>query len=357
MSAADLWQRLQVDGLVEGDHAIPDRIASPWFVRVMLGIAGWIGAFFLLASVGMAFVFVMENGVAAFLLGLACCGTALLLFRAFDGNDFAEQFGLAISLAGQVMIVIGLAQLLPTGEAPFYFVIAAAEALLLVAVPNLLHRALAAAGAALAFAMGMSLLSLHGLAAPILCLGLALIWLEPRLWAAGGSLWRPIGYGLVLALLLVETSGLFDQPGWWGMREGADAWMVRNGPWLGRGATAAILVWVAVRIAARESRDLASRTVLIAGAAAALFGLLALPAPGLASALLVLVLGFAAGNRPLAALGILALFGFVSHFYYSLASTLLEKSGLLAVTGLVLLAAYAALRRFHPAPAAEAEHA
>jgi uncharacterized membrane protein len=93
---------------------------------------------------------------------------------------------------------------------------------------------------------------------------------------------------------------------------------------------------------------------MIAGAAAALFGLLALPAPGLASAMLVLLLGFAAGSRLLAALGILALLGFVGHYYYSLHATLLEKSGLLALTGLVLLAAYAALRRFLPAePAGE----
>jgi uncharacterized membrane protein len=73
-------------------------------------------------------------------------------------------------------------------------------------------------------------------------------------------------------------------------------------------------------------------------------------APGLASALLILLLGFAAGSRILAALGILSLLGFVAHFYYSLHASLLEKSGVLALTGLSLLASHFLLRRLFPAP-------
>jgi uncharacterized membrane protein len=79
-------------------------------------------------------------------------------------------------------------------------------------------------------------------------------------------------------------------------------------------------------------------------------------APGLGSALLILLLGFAAGNRILMAFGVLSLLGFVGHFYYSLHSTLLAKSGLLAATGLCLLTAHFFLRRGDPT-AAEVKHA
>ena len=89
--------------------------------------------------------------------------------------------------------------------------------------------------------------------------------------------------------------------------------------------------------------------------AAVLFGLLALNAPGLTTALLVLLLGFAAGNRILLALGIIGLFLFVGHFYYSLHATLLAKSGMLALTGVLLLGAWLLLRR--NTPATEAAHA
>jgi uncharacterized membrane protein len=60
------------------------------------------------------------------------------------------------------------------------------------------------------------------------------------------------------------------------------------------------------------------------------------------------VVGFANGNRVLIGLGIAALVGYLSHYYYSLQATLLEKSVLLMCTGLVLLAARFALHRWWP---------
>ena len=358
MTAAALWERLQADGLVDGDCPAPERPPSPWFVRVMLGIAGWIGAGFLLSFVGAAFAFIMDGAAPAFILGAALCGGAFALFRAFDGNDFVEQFALAISLAGQVLIGIGLGQALDADGPAFYFGLFLVEAALALAIPNFLHRVLAAAGAAVALALGIALLELHGLTAPLLCLGLALVWLEPKLWAAGGRLWRPLGYGLVLALLLVEIFRLFDLQYALGIvtRE-APGWMELHGPLIGRGIIAAVLAWVAAAITLRHEPPPPRATTLAAAGAALLFGLLAMPAPGLASAMLVLLLGFAAGNRLLVALGILALFGFIGHYYYSLHATLLEKSGLLAVTGIGLIAAWFVLRRLYPAPVAAEEAA
>ena len=345
MTAEALWDRLAAEGLVAGTRPEPDAGASPWFVRAMLGVAGWIGAIFLLLFVGAGFAFVMENGAAALIVGAACCGGAFLLLRAFDGQDFAEQFGLAVSLAGQAMIVVGLADFLKPEQASFYLAVAATQTGLALLVPQFLHRLLASAGAAVALALAILQLELHGLAAPLLCAGIATIWLEPRRWAGGGRLWRPIGYGLVLALLLVETFRVAGASEWFGLQREAPSWLARHGPLTGRGLTALILLWVAFALARRPGLAPTSRTGLAAAAAAFLVGLLSLGMPGLASALIVLLLGFAAGSRLLVAIGVLSLLGFVSHFYYSLHLTLLEKSGLLALTGLVLLAATLMLRR------------
>ena len=353
MSAAELWDRLAAGGMVEGDRPPPAPAQSPWYVRAMLGAAGWIGALFLTAFIGAAFFFVMENGVAAIVAGLTICGAAFFLFRLFDGNDFAEQFALAISLLGQVMLGIGLMQLLERQEAAFYLALAAVEAALALAVANFLHRVLASAGAAVALALAINALQLHGLTAPILCAGLAWIWIEPSRWATGGGLWRPIGYGLVLALLLVETFRLAGGPSLLGMATERPGWIALHGPLIGRAFTAAILVGVAFVLARREGFGAGSGTTRVALAAAVGVGLISLGAPGFASALIVLLLGFAAGNRLLLALGILSLLGFVSHFYYSLHATLLEKSGLMALTGILLLGAWFLLRRYAPAPPAE----
>jgi hypothetical protein len=355
MTAAELWARLRADNLVEGELPEAGRPASPWYVRAMLGIAGWVGALFLFAFVGAAFAFIVDDAAFAAVAGLLCCAGAFALFRIFDGNDFAEQFGLAVSLVGQILLIAGFAQFLEWDGPSLYLAVAAMQAGLALIVPNFLHRVLATSGAAVALALAINQMNLHGLAAPLLCAGLAMVWLEPKLWAGRGALWRPIGYGLVLALLLVETFRLFGAEYLLGLGREKAGWLALYGPLLGRGLTAAVLAWVAAILCRSQGFAPASRTSLSAVGGALLFGLLSLNAPGLASALLILLLGFAAGNRILAALGILSLLGFVAHFYYSLHASLLEKSGLLALTGLGLLAAHFALRRGFGA--IEAEHA
>jgi hypothetical protein len=345
VTAAALWDRLRADGHVEGDYA-PARTASPWFVRVMLGFAGWIGAFFLLSFIGAAMFSIIEDAKSSMVVGAILCGAALFLFRAFADNDFVEQLALAVSLAGQGLIVAGLAQTLEVNKPPFHFALAGVEAVLIFVIPNFLHRVIAAAVGAVAVALGMTLLEIHGLSAPIIAIVMALIWLSPRLWARSGELWRPIGYGLVLALLLVEVFRLFDFQTLLGLNNANPSPMERFGPLVGRAVTALILVAVALVIGARERSAAGVRAGIVL--LALIFGTLSLAAPGLASAVLILLLGFAAGNRLLMALGVLALLGFVSHFYYSLHATLLEKSGLLALTGVILLFFYFVFRLLLP---------
>lgn len=352
MRADDLWGRLAEAGLVEGERPEPREADTPWYVRAMLGVAGWIAACFLIGflAVGLS---LWRDGSSLLLVGALCCSAAFFLFRQFERQDFVEQLALAVSLAGQGLIAFGLGNLISGDDVPFYLVFALVEALLVLAIPNFLHRTLAAAGAGGATALAIGHMSLHGIASPILCAALALVWLEPAIWAGDGRLWRPVGYGAVLALLLTETFRLFDADSLlFGLRDTGPDWMALHGPLIGRVLAAAILVFVAGTLALREGIERGSRLFFAIMAGAVLIGLVSLQAPGLASALLILLLGFAAGSRLLMALGILSLLGFVSHFYYSLHATLLEKSGLLALAALLLLAVHFALHRL-PAPVRE----
>jgi len=349
MSAAALWERLAADGLVEGDPSRPAEAPAPWYVRAMLGFAGWIAACFLMGFLGIALA-LGTNGAGAVPIGAACCAGAFFLFRAFDGQDFVEQLALAISLAGQGLIAYGLHETFGSDGASLYLAFAVVEAVLVLAVPNFLHRALAAAGAGGAVALAFGDLELPGIASPFLCAALAVIWLQPDLWARGGRLWRPIGYGVVLALLLTETFRLFDLGAeLFGWRSAPPSWIAVHGPLIGRVVAAGILIFVALSLAAREGVARGSRLFLAVAGGAVLVALISIWAPGLAAALLILLLGFDAGSRLLQAVGILSLLGFVSHFYYSLNATLLAKSGLMALAALLLLGLHLALRRL-PAP-------
>lgn len=94
---ATLWARLAGAGLVSGEPPLPQDARSPWFVRLMLGVAGWIGALFLLGFVGAGLAFLIKSSAAAWVAGAGACLAAATLFRANKGGDFTAPFGLGAS--------------------------------------------------------------------------------------------------------------------------------------------------------------------------------------------------------------------------------------------------------------------
>jgi uncharacterized membrane protein len=119
--------------------------------------------------------------------------------------------------------------------------------------------------------------------------------------------------------------------------------------WAGPIAAGLVFVYVVWRLRERAGVKPDSPGGIVTGAAAIVLALCGLAAPGLSSAILVLALGFANGNRVLMGLGLVAFGGYLSHFYYQLSSTLLVKSIALAATGAALLGLRWIIEHFLPA--------
>ena len=352
-----IWDRLARASLVEGALPEAGEASSPWFIRGMLGFAGWLGALFLLGFVGAAFVAIFRNASSMLVLGVCACAAAVTIYRVAPKNDFMAQFGLAVSFAGQAMILIGLADLFRSfNPTQFAFCFMLLEAVLFVLVPNYLHRVLSALGAALALLWLIMDAGLFAFAPAAMTAAFLAAWLAEFEFERQGPLLRAGGYGLAIAAVLTAVShgGL-----WLG-------WMIGRGHgapiggeavrWLGDSASLLVLVGAVVALIRREGLELGSGQGRVGLTAAIILGLASFKAPGVGPAAAILVVGYANGNRVLAGLGILALLGYLSHYYYSLQTTLLFKSGLLAVTGLALLAARLVLHRWWP-EAKEASHA
>lgn len=349
MSARELlWARLREAALVEGEMPQAGDARTPWFVRIMLGFAGWIGALFLLGFVGVGFAFVMKSATASLVVGAAACAAATAIFRAAPKSDFAAQFGLAVSLAGQALLAFGLTEWIGRSGTRVAFAIALQEAVLFALIPNFIHRLLCAWGGALAATWLIVDAGFFAFAPAAVTAGFLWIWLSEFEFGRQGSLVRAGGYGLALAS--VQTAVMHG--GLWGV------WMAALGhrhatqgaavEWLGHAASAAVLLWAVLKLLSREGVALGSGKGRVALAGALILGAASLKAPGVGPAAAILVVGFANANRVLAGLGILALLGYLSHYYYSLQSTLLVKSGLLAATGLALLAARLAMHHWWP---------
>lgn len=349
MNPETFWLHLREQSAVDGDMP-PARVSSPWYVRLMLGFAGWIGALFLLAFVGIGFFFVMENAVAAVLVSMLCCGAAWAAFRFAPDNDVISQFALAVSMAGQGIFLIGMFEAFGSDRMSVFLAAAAYQLVLALLLPNFLHRiiASAAAGVALTFAVpdaGMRML------VPVLLAGVvAAVFLNWRRWACKPAFWSALGYGCLLALIILE---FIFRARWGGSFAYRDAmtlpdWWYAYAYLIVEGLAGIVFLCAVARLLGNQGVALTSRAGLAAIGAALLLAVASVWLPGLNVALLILLLGFGCGNRVLQGIGALALLAFLSDFYYSLHATLLFKSGLLAASGGLLLGARLLMHKFFP---------
>jgi hypothetical protein len=336
-----LWQRLREAALVEGEAPAPDA-GAPWFVRVMLGVAGWIGALFLLGFVGIGLAFIVESAGLSFFVGAMVCGAVALLFRSQTPGDVLGQFGLAVSLAGQGLMALGIFRGVEGSPGTAAFAIAVQQAVLFVMVPHFVHRLWTAWSGAYAFIYMLAELGLAAFAPPLATAALLVVWLRELEHPRQGELVRAGGYGLALA----AVQGSIGQHVL-GLRPaaGSASWLYE---WGAGFACAAVVLCAAWALLRREGVPPGSGPGRAALIGALILALVSLNAPGVATASAILVVGYANGNRVLAGLGLVALLGYLSHYYYSLHATLLEKSALLAAAGVALLLARLALGRLWP---------
>jgi uncharacterized membrane protein len=313
-----------------------EEVHTPWYVRVMLGIAGWLAASFLLGFVGAALAAVVQNNDLAIMVGFMVIAGAYAVFRMAPRNDFSGMFGLAVSFAGQALIAFGVFGRFQdgfSGTGP-YWTFALIEAALAVVMPNFIHRVVSAFGAALAFAYACEASGAHALAAGVIAVSVAFVWLQEGRFGKRSSAALPIGYGLTLALIQVEGMASWRHSLAMLLQEKP---MLGASPWIGEALVAAALlasVWVLLR---RGGWMPGEGRTLLAFAATAMVGAASFKAPGIAAGLMIVVLGFGNGNRVLTGLGIASLLFYVSTYYYLLHATLLAKSVVLAATGAVLL--------------------
>ena len=335
MTGPELWSRLSEAGLVTGDPP-PPAVHTPWPIRVMLGIAGWIAALFAMALVLMIDHDVYRHPEIAFSVGLALCGGAFALFRSLPENVFAAQFGFALSLAGQGLFLAGIGRLtkfqFDTGT---YLLLAAIEASAAAIMPNAIHRTLTTFVCGVCLFLSTSAAGFPAATTAFAALGVAVVWLVVDAPQLRRDVLDPLGYGFALILLCADGSLLFG-PEVWGMLRPRAGDLPAYFTWSAALATGAALLFAAWRLTPRAGNALP--LVALPVAIGGLF------APGISAAMLLVILGFAQSSRPLIGLGLLAFAGFLGTFYYQLTQTLLLKSAILTGTGLALLA----LRRLLP---------
>ena len=352
MSAQDrarTWDSLAAAGLVQGEPPPPPP-RSPWYVRLMQGGSGWVGALFLLGFAGGTFDFLFENDLGALVAGMGACLVAALTFRRWPYSDFAGQLGFAVSLAGQALVAFGLWGLLDERFGAVAALMAVFLAALFALVPGYLHRVWSAWTSAFWAWLALLDAGLGPLVPGMYAAAFAWVWLsEPELVRYGDRV-QAAGWGLALAVAQFPIAG-------WAIGDLIHLLGAARTPLLSAGISAAglalsaaVLLGIVARLLTREGVSQSSGPAIAALGGAAVLALTTLKAPGLAPAVVILLVGFAVGSRDLAGVGVLALLAYLSHYYYALNATLLDKSLLMMAAGAALLLAYFALRWLWPRP-------
>lgn len=346
-----LWQQLHAEGQVATNETptwLYPEPSAPWFIRLMLGVCGWLGGLFLMAFCGFFLIAQLQHkdgvllGVGLVLIGMACS------INRIGHTELWQQLALALSLAGQGMAGFWLFATYGVDVAWPLFCIALVQCLLFVLNPDFLHRLLCTIFSVLTLHMGFVMWLGPSPILPICAALVALLWLDESYWLMRlRHTFLPIAVGLTVALLCLGLTSVWF-PAWLltqvadghrndGLGDSLYRWLYLLDP--------AIVGIVFFELVVRLSSTLSvawRRVALTCGLAFAILGVWVV---GLVLGGMLILLGFARGRRWLIALGIVASLCYLSWFYYSLDFTLLVKSIGLMVTGGLLLLGYFSLSR------------
>jgi hypothetical protein len=314
-----LLNELQSRGLVTADAhgAAPETDTAhdrPWYIGVLLGVSGWLAGLFLLGFV--ALLFQPHKAAEAAFAGGVLLAAAWGLFKADRDGAFVTQLALALSIAGQCLMVFAMNEH-ARSLGPIAASALALQIVLALAMPNPLHRTLSTFFATIAWALTVRFALFgepefrHGDHEVAASLGQSL----------GGWLlaWLPVGAGLLLLMR--------NEPGW----------MARGWQPVARPVLTGLIVGLAFATVASQP----FQSWRWFGAGPLQQNWLALwPLLSALAALGGIAAAFALRSCALMGACVLAVLLHVSHFYYALGTSLLLKSLLmLAMGGAMLLAA------------------
>lgn len=344
-SVREVFARLKAEGLATADQETRARIAlsedgeeeMPWYLRVAVGLGAWIATGFFLGFLFALFDF--RGQAIQIVLGALLVALGVLV-RVRSKADFLQHAAVASSFAGQGLIIFTIGERFHSSKSAA----AAALALSLLLVrlmPDRLHRYVSAvAGAAALVVLAITLKIPHGFAIATL----TVVALTGYVWRGGmrsrdehlAEMVEPVGYGLAIALFGILLWSSFTGLSGLQRQVVPDIRMATLGPLTTAGITFALLalVW---KIVDEHGAPHGSRASVAALAGVAALGFGAWSSPGLVAGIAVLILAFDRRDVVLLGLAVLYLLVFGSVYYYSLELTLLQKSGVLVGSGLLLL--------------------
>ena len=334
----NIWEILSNASLVEGEQPMLEA-ESPWYIKLFLSISGWFGALFLLLFIGGSVALMMGRNLENYPVLLIFIGAGLIFFsyNMFKNkqSDFMEHFILALSVAGQAMIIAALIFMFGyrTDEVIFIFM-ALLQAFLMWVVPNYIHRMMSSFFMALSLTYVFFEIGLPSISIIFLTFAVAWLWINEFKWNNHKRV-EAIGYGMTAALVFIQYSVLVTPYYLYELSNFDNALYLYIGFMkLGSFLTLVYVVW---KLLGENSKLNDNKVVMLSIVGLILLGVISFYVEGLVFSVLLLLIGFAHAHHLLTGLGVFSSLAFISNYYYYTGETLMDKAGLLFLLGLGLI--------------------
>ena len=330
----------------------PEARVDRWYVSALLGCGGWLAALFFFACFGI-FLFsslLTSDAPLTFLgLGVVLIASSLFLHYAVR-NVFFSQLALALHLTGKLLWYLGWIELIEPGNDEYLVIGLVLLITQVIIVPLYNNPAYRAVGALLGI-LGLFLIvidlvipgSLSVLIA-LVATAIFLIWgglLPDRVQVRYYDFLYSTGTTLVTALLGLIVAQLAY--GEFARLEMLNDLYYRYTPLYTPFITSIFLLMLVLWAVVRELRVYGitptDRAGTIALGAIILITLPTLTTPGILAGILLLILAFRQSERVLMVYAYIFMTIFIIYFYYLLNITLLVKSIILMLTGVLFLGA------------------
>jgi hypothetical protein len=321
MNADALIAALRERGLISAEAPPkPDDAERPWFISLLLGIAGWAAGLFTLAFL---FTFLdLKSTEPLLTVGVVLLGIAWGLYVVSRKLVFVDQLALALSIAGQVALSFYLADKLD-GQLLVAAALLGLQLLVFAAMPDRTARVLASFLASVAWVFVVR------------------FWLRPH----EGDAPFADSYGHVIAPLF----GVLTLPIEWlltwtppialllWLRHTETRWMARRAASFARPAITGLLLGLALGGIGAEPESMLTLGPDDIGRDFNWWALI--PLLSIALAMLAAWIAFAVRSAGLLGMAIVAALVHLARFYYLYGATLTLKAVIMLAVGLVLLGA------------------
>lgn len=299
------------------------KTESPWFIKILQGFGGWLGAIFLVIFTGMLIEDYIRNDDTSYLI-IGLILTVLTIFISFKEikSYFLNQFILALFLTGQGLVLFWIMETFEVNYTTVLILISFFQGLSYFFIKNYAAKFITSLFSITTFSM---LISSYGYSFTVL----------PLLFFTAFILLfkfidNPISFSSTITLLI---SPFISFKLWMDFSNEIDGLILLNNSFyyylLQSGILSVLLILLLFK--------LFNFNLLKALCIGVIAGIINFFIPGIVIAITIMFLGFYLSNRFLAGLGILSSLFYLSYYYYDLQVTLFSKSIILILTGIIAL--------------------